>query len=516
MNQVKQVHQLWTDGIKIKEIVRRTGISRKTVKKYLRQLGILTSPATTPQKLEVTDKELADIVYNNDVAHVADERYGALIAHFEKSAGDLHKTGVTRKRLWAEYIEQHEHGYKYSQYCNILSKYLKDTDPAFHWEYRPAEFIQADFAGKKLSYVDKETGEVIPVEVFIAILPFSGLIFCMAVASQRIADFVICINHMLKYFGGVALTILLDNLKTAVKKADRFEPDFTRLCHQLSEHYNTTFSATRSRSPRDKGMVEGAVNIVYQQIYAPMRHQTYYSLESLNHHIAHHQGILNRKAYKNNPDSRRSIFESREQPFLKLLPENPFLLMLGKTVMVQRNYAIQLSDNKHYYTVPYQYVGKKVQVYYNTRVVEVYYNHERISFHVRQSNESQFNRIAEHMPPNHKAMVDMQGWTVESLVKRASKVGEYTAQIASRILHSSIYPEQNFKACNAMILLKNTYSGYRLEAACKHASIVKRPTLKMIRNILKTGQDKQALLFDEASQKPSKSHENIRGKQYYR
>ncbi|GAB3013856.1 IS21 family transposase [Niabella terrae] len=516
MNQVKQVHQLWTDGIKIKEIVRRTGISRKTVKKYLRQLGMLTSQATAPQGLEITDKELADIVYNNDVAPIADKRLQALMAHFEKSASDLTKTGVTRKRLWAEYIEEHEHGYKYSQYCNILSKYLKDTDPTFHWEYRPAEFIQADFAGDKLSYVDKESGEVISAEVFIAILPFSGLIFCMAVATQRIADFAICINHMLKYFGGVPLTILVDNLKTAVKKADPFEPDFTRLCHQLSEHYNTTFSATRPRSPRDKGMVENAVKIVYRQIYAPMRHQTYYSLESLNHHIAHHLDLLNHKPYKNSQDSRLSIFESREKTLLKSLPETPFLLMLGKTVMVQRNYAIQLSDNKHYYTVPYQYVGKKVQVYYNARVVEVYYNHERISFHVRQSSEPQFNRIAEHMPPNHKVMVDRQGWTVESLVNQASKVGIYTAQIATRILHSSIYPEQNFKACNAMILLKNTYSGYRLEAACKHASVVKRPTLKLIRNILKTGQDKQALLFDEASEKPSKNHENIRGKLYYR
>ena len=190
--------------------------------------------------------------------------------------------------------------------------------------------------------------------------------------------------------------------------------------------------------------------------------------------------------------------------------------MLCKTVMVQRNYAIQLSDNKHYYTVPYQYVGKKVQVYYNSRVVEVYYNHERIGIHVRRSDEPQFNRIAEHMPANHKAMVDLQGWTIDTLLAQASKVGPYTAQIASRILHSSIYPEQNFKACNAMILLKNSYGNDRLEAACLHASVVARPTLKMIRTILKTGQDKQVLLFEETSERPSKGHANIRGKQYYR
>ena len=236
----------------------------------------------------------------------------------------LHKTGVTRKRLWQEYMAAHEDGYQYSQYCNLLRKYLKDTDPTFHWEYNPAEIIQADFAGDKLSYVDKETGEVISVEVFVATLPFSGLIFCMAVASQRMADFVICINNMLKYFGGVSLTILLDNFKTAVKKADRYEPDFTRLSLQLSEHYNTTFSATRPSSPRDKGMVEGTVRIVYQQIYAAMRHQTFYSQESLNYEIRHHLDVLNNKPYKSSQESRRSLFESREKPFLKPLPETPF------------------------------------------------------------------------------------------------------------------------------------------------------------------------------------------------
>ncbi|MGH2613065.1 MAG: IS21 family transposase, partial [Rhabdochlamydiaceae bacterium] len=113
------------------------------------------------------------------------------------------------------------------------------------------------------------------------------------------------------------------------------------------------------------------------------------------------------------------------------------------------------------------------------------------------------------------AMVERQGWTVEKFIQQASSVGPYTSQTASRILHSSIYPEQNFKACNALLLLQNTYGKDRLEAACRHAAVVARPTLKMIRNILKTGQDKQPLLFDQED-KPLPNHENIRGKEYYK
>lgn len=515
MNQVKQVHQLWLDGVKIKEIVRRTGISRKTVKKYLRQLNVLTGDADSSQKPKMSDKQLAGIVYNNDTTPIKDKRLEALINHFKQAAGDLSKTGVTKRRLWMEYIEENEDGYKYSQYCSLFSQYLQDSDPAFHWDYRPGEFIEADFAGKKLFYVEKETGEVKPVEVFVSILPFSGLIFCMAVLSQKTPDFVTCVNEMLKYIGGVLLTILVDNFKTAVTKSDRFEPNFTDMCYQLSDHYNTTFSATRPRSPRDKAMVEQAVNIVYQQIYAPLRKQTFYSLESLNNHIRRQLDLLNLKPYKNSKESRRDIFKREEEGVLKPLPETLYLLMKCKQVAVQRNYAIQLPDNKHYYTVPYQHVGKKVRVYFNARVVEVYYEHERIAFHVRKSDEPQFNRIHEHMPENHKAMVEMQGWTEEGFIERASSIGPYTTRTATLILHSSIYPEQNFKACNAMLLLQNEYDKDRLEAACKHAAAVSRPTLKMIRNILKTGQDKQSQLFDEEDNKSLPSHENIRGKEYY-
>src|ERR1700680_5052069 len=125
-------------------------------------------------------------------------------------------------------------------------------------KYDPADIMMVDFAGKKLSYIDVDTGERIECQVFVAILPFSGLIFCLAIHSQQTEDFTHCINKMLRYYKGVSCTILTDNMKTAVIRASRYEPAFTDICYQLSEHYQTTFSATRPYSPRDKAMVEGA------------------------------------------------------------------------------------------------------------------------------------------------------------------------------------------------------------------------------------------------------------------
>jgi transposase len=515
MSLIKQVQQLRQEGVAIKEIVRRVGLSRKTVKKYLCRLENLSLQSSNGQPLEMTDKELAATIYNNDTAPVCSQREQELLKHFEHAKKERHKTGVNKQILWMEYLETYPDGYKYSQYCNLLKKYLKNTDSAFHWEYNPGEFIQIDFAGKKLSYVNKQTVELIKCQVFVAILPYSGLIFCYAVHSQKTDDFVTCINVMVKYIGGLSKTILCDNLKTAVTKSDLYQPIFTDICYQLSDHYNTTFSATRPRTPSDKGMVERAVNIVYTNIYAPMRKKTAGSLEELNAHIAGFLDLLNVKNYKGTSESRRDIFTREELPLLKELPQTPYLLKKYKKVIVQRNYFIQLPDNKHYYSVPYQHVGRQVTVYFNQRTVEVYYDYERIALHIRSSTEPKFNRIHEHMPKNHQHMVETQGWTTEDLLERAGWVGPYTLQAAERIIHSSFYPEQNFKACNVMLLLQNKYSKLRLEAACLRAANVTRPTLKLITNILAKGLDKQPLLFDLDNRKIP-VHENIRGSGHYR
>lgn len=514
MNLAKQVHQLYNDGVPIKEIVRRVGVTRKTVKKYLRRMeGFVEQNGAAPG-INVSDKALAAIIYNTDTAPVPGKRVEELLAHFEYAKNELHKTGVTKQILWMEYRQQYGLGYGYSQYCNLLRKHLKNTDPTFHWEYNPGEFTQVDFAGKRLSYVNKQTGEIINCQVFVAIMPFSGFIFCVAVLSQQTADFVYCINEMVKYFGGLTKTILCDNLKTAVTKADRYEPVFTEMCNQLSEHYNTTFSATRPAKPTDKAVVEKAVDIVYTNIYAPLRKEILGSHEELNSHIRIWLDKLNDKDYKGNPESRRDIFKREEQAVLKELPETPYQLQKCKEVTVLRNYFIQLPDNRHYYSVPYEHVGHKVIACFSQRTVEVYYKFERISFHVRSSTEPNYNRIHEHMPPNHQHMADSKGWTPAKLLERAAWVGAYTHQAADRLIHSSIYPEQNFKACNAMILLQNKYTRQRLEAACKRAANISRPTLSLIKNILAKNLDQQPLLFDDQETKIP-DHENIRGSGNY-
>lgn len=361
MEQLKQILQLKADGTGIREIARRIGISRNSVRKYLLLLEADTD--------NLTSKALADRAYNNEVLERNSIRLQQLHHHFGYASLELSKTGVTRQLLWHEYLEVYPDGYGYSQYCWRLNEYLKQGDLAMHLEYEPGDIMMMDFAGKKLYYTDAQTGLHIECQVFVTILPFSGLIFCCAVHSQQTADFIHCINEMMGYYKGVSITILGDNMKTAVIRASRYEPLFTDICYQMSEHYATTFSATRPYSPRDKAMVEGAVRIIYTHVYAPLRNREFNSLKSLNAAMRDQLFLLNNKPYKNSPYSRTYFFEQQEQPLLRPLPPEPFSLKKVVVLTVQRNYHIQLSEDHLYYSVPYQYVGKKVRVLYDQRVV---------------------------------------------------------------------------------------------------------------------------------------------------
>ena len=381
-----------------------------------------------------------------------------------------------------------------------------------HLEYDAGDMIMIDFAGKKLHYIDITTGERIECQVFIAILPFSGRIFSYAVHSQKTEDFTDCINSMLKFYGGVPTTILCDNMRTAVKRADRYEPQFTDICQQLSEHYATTFSATRPYSPRDKAMVERAVNIVYNHIYGPLRKQDFTSLRDLNNAIAEQLALLNDKPYKNTGFSRNYFFEKQERSLLKLLPSEPFSSKKTVQLTVQRNYHIQLSEDHRYYSVPYQHVGKKVRVFYDARVVEVYLDRERIALHIRKNHNKAYTTLSEHMPPHHQRMQTIRGWNREDLLAQASRIGPSVVQAAKLMLDNSIYIEQNYKACFGMLMLVKRFGSARVETACVRALQGSRINYTMIKNILERGLDKLTeipppLLISE--------HENIRGKNDY-
>lgn len=504
---LKQILRLKQGGFSVSATSRTLGISRPTVIKYLRRLEG-TDPATT------SEEQLCSAGYNQDTLPHKSERYCRLLEHFINAEKELLKTGVTKQLLWIEYKELHPDGYNYSQYCYHFSEYLKNKEVVMHLEHKAGEAIMIDFAGKKLSYTDPASGEVVDCQVFVSVLPHSGLIFCLAVHTQTTGDFITCINQMLFYYGGAPLTILCDNLKTAVTRPSKYEPVFTEVCYQLSEHYQTTFSATRPYHPRDKAMVERAVQICYNHIYAPLRGEIFTSLRRLNEAIKEKLEVLNSRPYKGSPYSRRDLFNQGEKALLKALPSSVFLPKKVVQATVQRNYHIQLTEDHRYYSVPYRYAGKKVRVLYDSKTLEIYLEHERIALHSRSGKGSSYHTIAEHMPSHHQSAINIKGFSKADLLAQASEIGPFTHSAIERILLSSFYPEQNFKSAHGVLMLVKAYGAHRVEAACTRVLSGSRINYTLIKNILSAGLDKRPFVREDVLvQLPQ--HDNIRGAEHY-
>jgi transposase len=345
MLQIRLILQKRLQGDSIRSICRDISIARLTVRKYLRQAA--SCPLSLVELLNLADDELASCLLDNPGPQSVNQRKATLEAWLtdEDAKAQFNKPGVTRQLLWEEYRSAHSDGYGFTQFCHYFNRLVGLSQVTTHFQRYPGEKFMADFSGKKMGYVDTSTGEYIECEVFVGILPFSNLIYAQAVASQQQCDFVKAIGEAFEYLGGVPKSILCDNLKSAVKKSDRYEPAFTELIEQLCLHYQTTFMATRPRKPRDKASVEGAVQIVYQRVFAPLRNHVFHSIESLNEAIGNKLDGLNQRVLTKQSHSRVEFFSAEEKTLLHPLPNQLFEVRRTVQAKVQKNYHIILGED---------------------------------------------------------------------------------------------------------------------------------------------------------------------------
>ena len=194
----------------------------------------------------------------------------------------------------------------------------------------------------------------------------------------------------------------------------------------------------------------------------------------------------------------------------------PILVFVRKTAeyKVPKNYHIRLSEDCHYYSVPYRLVEQKVKVRYSFRLVEIYHEHLRVAVHERVHTRYEWTTRKEHMPLHHQHVQEQRGRTAEEVQAKASKIGQYTLQVTQRIPERKILIQQAFNSCLGLQSLGKKYGHDRLELACKRAlSNGATPTYKMIRNILNLRLDQTEIQNKIDFITPQ--HDNIRGPQTY-
>jgi transposase len=419
---------------------------------------------------------------------------------------------MTREKLWKEYMEKHPDGYFYTQFCVLYNRWHKKVNPVMHVVHKAGDKLYVDFAGDKLEIVNPHTGEIEKAEVFVAILGASQLTYVEACMSQKKEDFIRCCENALHFFGGAPQAIIPDNLRSAVTKSNRYEPEINETFADFANHYQCSIIPARPYRPKDKALVEGAVKIVYTRIYSELPKEPHTSLGELNKSMWNILESYNSIQMKGRNYSRLDQFKELEQKELQPLPVHKYEFKKRRVVTVMKTSHVCLADDRHYYSVPYKFMGNKVTLVYSGSAVEVYYRYERIAMHQRDYSRFNYTTIEDHLPSAHRYTSE---WTAEKFTNWAEGIHPDVKIFIQGILDSKQHPEQAYKSCVGVLGLVKKVGKERLINACKRAIDYERYNYRIIVSILEKGLDMYNKLTDENNQLEMPLHENIRGEEYY-
>jgi|SRR5579859_269913 len=424
---------------------------------------------------------------------------------------EIRRKGVTLQLLHLEYLEQHPQGYKYSQFCDLYRLWQQKLDMPMRQEHRAGEKVFVDFPGQTIPIVEPGTGVVAEAEIFVAVLGASNYTYAEALASQELPHWIAGHVHAFDYFGGVPRVVVPDNLKSGVTKASRYEPVINPTYAEMAAHYGCVVIPARPHRPRDKAKVEAGVLIVERWILARLRNRTFFSLAELNAAIRTLVEHLNRKPFKKLAGSRLSLFMDMERPALRALPAVAYEFALWPKAKVSIDYHLEV--DRHYYSVPYRFIGETCDVRLTAAVVEVFLRGRRIASHLRSYKRGGFTTDPSHMPESHRRHLE---WTPSRIVSWGQKVGPATGEFTEGILQSKPHPEQGFRSCLGIMRLGRQYGDERLEAACRRALSARAFSYRSVESILKIGLDRQLLTDQLPRARAHPMHENVRGPNYYR
>lgn len=511
VNRLRQLILRLENGLSQRQISLDMQLDRKTIAKYSKIID--NSELLAEQLLALNDEDLYKALYAKKKATTtqrANVRLQFLLSQVDYFKTELTRPGVTMQLLWQEYSVKERTPYGYASFCKLLRIAFQQQKVAFHKRYQPGEVLMIDFAGDKLSYTDWETGERIWCVVFVSVLGYSNYTYAEVLPSASLPYLIRALNNNLCYIQGVPMSVLTDNMAQLVKKADRYEPTFTEAAEGWANHNGTMLQTTRVAHPKDKSAVEAHVKIVYQRIYATLRNQTFYTLQELSEAVGQKLREHNGKNFQKRTYSRYDQFMAEELRCLQPLPDQPYKMQKYTQAKVQKNYHIMLGEDKHFYSVPFMYVGKMVQVTYTTEVVEIYNQMVRIAIHPREGKPFDYTTVDDHMPEAHRYYGASQGYRGSDFLNMARKIGSHTHDYVEKMLQSRKHEAHAYIGCLGLLRLgsQDSYGPGRLETACGMGLQLMRHNYKTIESILKNNTDKQQ---PSSGDDPACTHENLRG-----
>ena len=507
MRRIKEVLRLaWEAGFSSRMIAESCGIGRTTVREYLQRAKRAGLGWPLPEG--ITDCELETRMFPPACSLPGAERPLPDWQHLHE---ELRGRGVTLFVLWEEYKAANPEGFQYSRFCDLYRAWKGKLPVWMRQDHKAGEKMFIDYAGMTVPVRDGKTGETRQAQIFVATLGASYYTYAEATWTQTLPDFIAAHVRAFSYFGGVSALLVPDNLRSAVSRPCRYDPDANPTYRSCAEHYGAAVLPARAFHPKDKSRVESSVNGVEQRILAKLRNRIFFSLEELNQAIAPLLAEYNERPFQEMDGSRRSLFEKVDQPALKPLPQLPFEYEEWEKARVNLDYHVHVRADGHYYSVPYRLVHEELHIRLTAAVVECFHKGERVAVHVRSNRKYHHTTQPEHMPESHRAQA---AWPPERILRWVEKASPAAAQVAESIMASRAHPELGYRACMGIIRLGEQCGAERLEAACIRALAIQSPSYRTVKEILKQGLDKHPLPQKTPST-PAIEHDNVRGAQYY-
>ena len=432
---------------------------------------------------------------------------------FVEMEHELKQKGMTRQLLWEEYAQSHpDNHYSYSRFTVLFKRWRQKQQLCMRQQHRVGEKLFVDYCGPTLPVVNPDTGEIRDAQVFVAVLGASSYTFAEATWSQSLPDWVGSHVRAFAFFGGLPEVVVPDNLKSAVSKTCRYDPDLNPTYQQMAQHYGVAVVPARPYKPKDKSKAEVGVQIVERWIMMRLRHQTFHTLATLNQAIAHLLDDLNRRPFKKRPGSRLTQFEQLDKPALKPLPSTAYQYRHIKKARVHLDYHVEYQS--HYYSVPYQLVKQEVMVHAGETTLAIFHQGRQVALHPRAHHTGGHTTDPEHMAKAHRKH---QQWSPQRFLNWAAGIGPHTQTVIAHQLEGRRHPEHGYRACLGLLNLSKKYGKPRLEAACHRATRIGGMHYKHIASILSNSMDKVPLdnPADQAQTTLPLAHENVRGSDYY-
>lgn len=466
MTDYRFVLGLLVQGYAYRQIEAMAGCSHRAIARARRVLD--EEAFTTREQVDALTVEDIDRLFTDGRKSVVD---GFVAVDIEKVvAARLGRSKPPLKVLWARYLDtdagSEARFYGYERFCQIVAEHVRVNDLTLPIAHVPGHTMQVDWAGTRMQLTDPVTRQATRVSVFVASLPFSGMVFAYGCPDEKQPAWLDAHRRAFEYFGGVTRVVVPDNASTASNQISRIERarDVNSAYAEFLEYYATAAVPTRSYRPRDKGHVEAGVKVVTNWVIHFLADRVFASLDELNAAIAVQVEVINdRVPFRGERRSRRDWFTGHEQAELIPLPPRRWEPVLWRKAKVHRDWHIQLDTIK--YSVPSRFAGLTVEVRIIGKRIDVLSGGEIIATHQQGPRRNGYVTDPEHAPAHAEAVSGL--WTRGYFLRQAAKVGPGTVTALTRLLDGKVIEAQGYRSCMNILDLGKRGSRVLLEQACQ-------------------------------------------------